>query len=70
MKNVALFLIDNSAGYAFGENIKAKQIRVLNIAPDKLGDLAALAKKEGLLMTTQGGIAISELKAEKPAKKK
>ncbi len=58
MKNVASFLIDNKAKFAFGANDKQAELRVIALNPDLAGDLIALAKKQGLSVALQGGITI------------
>lgn len=67
MKNIVFFLIDKDAGFVYGKNPKARQVRILQIDPSNLGELAELTKKEGLIMTTQGGIAITQVLVEKAA---
>ena len=60
MKNVASFIIDNKGNFQFGANAQKAQIRVVNLQDVLINDLIVLAKKEGLIVTLQGGLTITE----------
>ena len=70
MKNVAAFLIDNKGGFVYGENVKQAQIRIMLLDPNKIADLVKLAETEGLKVSLQNGLSVTEDFAEVAAKAK